>query len=280
MTSLGSGAFTGCDSLQTLQIFNPACVIGSGALVSPQTKLVGFPGSTAEQNAAKNGSDFEAISEVDESMLRDLLNQSKLLSITEESYVAENGKVVEYSAYDKYHPVVFSGGIYRIGDRCLMKLIYSPFLTVPAAEMEQMLAQARQTGTLDLNGETWIYTESADQVKELVDAAIYPESDHGWIVLESGEAAFAIQPIGDTYVFRYSFFGLSGYMRGDSSKELGWLWLDTDTPVTQWRETTSPATLGNWFGFTWAEAPRDDYWSLELGDDGNYVANTNTAGRK
>lgn len=299
VTSVGDKAFYGCSALTWFPLPDGLEHIGSEAFAGtgidqvhflktdvsigdkafPKTTVIcGWPGSTAENYAESSGSPFESMEEIDRERLISILKDSKELQKTDVELNPEE----PVNPMALYHPVVFSNGIYAMDDgKYLMKLVYIPIVTVPEQEMEQMLAQARQTGRMTALGEEWSFTDSKETAKVGIDDAFFAESDYGWIFNEESHFGYAIARRDDVFVFEYSTFGIPSIAMDDWENEisLGWITLDGDTPVTMWRERNEYIQDMEHYG---CNPNRSEwyYWQLELDDDGGFVVNANLAGKK
>ncbi len=265
LETIGDGAFAGT-ALGQIHIFNPDVSIGDGAIPA-EVLICGRPDSAAERYAKDNGCAFERMDEIDRDNLIRILQESKELQKTDEALDPSSA----------YHPVVFSNGIYRMEDgNFLMKLVHIPFVTVPAAEMDQMLAQAKQTGEMTALGQTWTYTESAEEARACMGEGFFTESEYGWIVDETEKAGYAIARKNDQYVFTYSTYGIPGIVSEKTETSLGWITLSGDTAFTQWREPRGDeSTLSVFVSDDISDAYEWYWWQLELDDNGQFVVNAN-----
>lgn len=243
LDTVGDGAFADGSGMEEIRIFNPDCTIGAELGDPARTTICGFPGSTAERYAEENGYAFDPIVETDPTEMAALLAQ-------EQQERAE----LEAAYPDSRVPYYFCGtthinGIIRIGTRFLAKVIR----TTPVLATEDELEQARQTGEIVLQGKRWQFTESGDQlevwllelpekqlgedpqitIEDYKQQLLCPpyENDpelRGWIRSDSNQF-YAVRQVEDRYSFDISAW--VDYYNLEEVTDLGWIWLDGDTPV-------------------------------------------------
>ena len=213
------GLFEGCIGLTELEILNRDCVFDSGSLSGvPKTAvLCGFPGSTAEQYANENGYAFSPIepTELD----------SVLARVAEDDQARAELQLAYPDAIIPY----FFGGVTEVdeiwpdGSRYLVKLVHA--VTVTATEEE--IAQARQTGTLVLQGKAYRFTDNAAQAEEW--AGFGALEGEGWIMAEDGSTVYTIARIGSQYFFTGIWGSVDQWI--EEITDTAWVWMDGDMPV-------------------------------------------------
>ena len=213
------GLFEGCIGLTELEILNRDCVFDSGSLSGvPKTAvLCGFPGSTAEQYANENGYAFSPIepTELD----------SVLARVAEDDQARAELQLAYPDAIIPY----FFGGVTEVdeiwpdGSRYLVKLVHT--VTVTATEEE--IAQARQTGTLVLQGKAYRFTDNAAQAEEW--AGFGALEGEGWIMAEDDSTVYTIARIGSQYFFSGIWGSVDQWI--EEITDTAWVWMDGDMPV-------------------------------------------------
>ena len=213
------GLFEGCIGLTELEILNRDCVFDSGSLSGvPKTAvLCGFPGSTAEQYANENGYAFSPIepTELD----------SVLARVAEDDQARAELQLAYPDAIIPY----FFGGVTEVdeiwpdGSRYLVKLVHA--VTVTATEEE--IAQARQTGTLVLQGKAYRFTDNAAQAEEW--AGFGALEGEGWIMAEDDSTVYTIARIGSQYFFTGIWGSVDQWI--EEITDTAWVWMDGDMPV-------------------------------------------------
>ncbi|MBO4419126.1 MAG: sigma-70 family RNA polymerase sigma factor [Oscillospiraceae bacterium] len=225
--SIGAEAFSGCTAMDELRILNWDCVIGTGIVDPNGTKIVGFPGSTAEQNAKENGYTFEPTVETDLDTIADLFRQDKEANPFD--------RKTEYSMYRlSQHPLELEG-IDQVGTRCLAKVVQASFVTLTEEEMEPMLANARQTGKFVLNGVEYAYAASADELEKW-GWGPWGSNDndevYGWLWSESDQKLYEILKYETLYCFGdYTLYVDQCFYWMDETTEIGWVWVE-DVPLS------------------------------------------------
>ena len=229
VTSIGSGAFQNTNvgnlvlpesvssvadsafsdsGLRELWVMNQDCVIGANQGISPELTVCGFSGSTAEQFAAQNGCGFNP-------MLPDRDAVTAQLRTSDPA-----GTRVVWLA--------------KTGAGYMAKVVVFD----PAFITEEALQQARQTGTVVLNGEEYPYTESREQAEKwnwVREDSEEEEGWSGWIYVSQGlrSGVYSVLRDGDRYVFYInSLTGVDdSLLRQTEPRDFAWFLLDDDTLV-------------------------------------------------
>lgn len=106
ISKLASGEFNGCGKLKTILIENPDCAIADSAVPSSVTRLIGYPGSTAQTYADVKGLDFVPIT-ADNTLdfvgfslrttdYNGLRSEFRFDKITSDEYSSKGLKIVEF----------------------------------------------------------------------------------------------------------------------------------------------------------------------------------------
>ena len=123
----------------------------------------------------------------------------------------------------------FFGGVTEVdeikpdGSRYLVKLVHA--VTVTATEEE--IAQARQTGTLVLQGKAYRFTDNAAQAGEWAERGAL--EGEGWIMAEDGSTVYTIARIGSQYFFSGILGSVDQWI--EEITDTAWVWMDGDMPV-------------------------------------------------
>ena len=254
VTSIGEKAFSCCDMMTSVVIPDSVTSIGEYAFgyldpYSGSEKVEGFtitgvPGSEAERYANEN--DFTFID----------VNTAAATEL--EVILARQGQdEAERSALSGTWSVAYGGDtriteINKVGNRYQAKVVRT--LAVTASEAE--LTQAKQTGTITLNGQEYRYTDSQEQLDEWLEGSIMqycisvPEDG---VILDAslGSAAeaftgkggfYEVGKVGDIYVFAYSAAG-GFWQRIENTANEDLVWLDGDMPVVEGPSTGNRYTL-------------------------------------
>ncbi len=142
--------------------------------------------------------------------------------------------------------------INKVGNRYQAKVVRT--LAVTASEAE--LTQAKQTGTITLNGQEYRYTDSQEQLDEWLEGSIMQHSisvPEDGVILDAslGSAAeaftgkggfYEVGKVGDIYVFAYSAAG-GFWQRIENTANEDLVWLDGDMPVVEGPSTGNRYTL-------------------------------------
>ena len=201
VTRIGDGAFADCGDLEEIWILGRDCAVGT-AVVDPSVRLCAFPDSPAAQYAEQSACPFHPFVENRDEIV-DLLEQGTDLRVE---------------------------GVVPLDSRFLLKIGRSDRVTATEEEIQQ----ARQTGTIEVNGVEYLYTESADQAEEWAGDSWHngyrTDEAVAWICRANGGFCFYnVLRENDSY----SFFSIwpcedDGYLR--TIQTVGWLWLDADNP--------------------------------------------------
>ena len=227
VTSIGDRAFTYCASLKSVTIPDSVTNIGEHAFgYSGSEKAEGFTiivvtGSEAERYANENGFDFVDLNAetnlevIFEQMAQDEADRTGL----DGSWSRDLGGITKVS------------GIVPVDGRYIAKLVRTAALTATEAE----LAQAKQTGTITLNGQEYRYTESQTQFNEWMgwsESFFSIEELGGRVVVietQHGPAYYGVYQAGDVYLFAKEVGGVT--TRIETVTNENWVWLDGTTPV-------------------------------------------------
>ncbi|MBQ1411361.1 MAG: sigma-70 family RNA polymerase sigma factor [Oscillospiraceae bacterium] len=234
--AIGSGALRGCSNLSQLWIMSESCALPADLCDLSQLTVCGFPGSTAEQYAAEAGVSFNPVED----------NQAGVSEKLEQEQ--------QINAHFTRMETMF-----QIGDRYLAKVVTTDLLKASEAE----ISQARQSGTLSLDGAEYPFTDSKTQAKlwgYVYDASEDAEGWVGWI--QANGSVYSVLWQDGGYVFWENQQTGSGdpYLKQSDYTDIGWIWLDGDT-------MTSYGKLSDYLKETTAENICLNFF-LELDDDG------------
>ena len=242
VSSIADSAFSG-SGLRELWVMNPDCAIAADETVSPELKVCGFPDSTAEQFAAQSGCSFDPM-------------------ISDPDAVAAQLRQAEGAGGTRINWIAKSGTGY------MAKVVVYERISATEAE----LLQARQSGSIVLNGEEHAYTESREQAEKW--GYVYEDDEEaegwsGWI--QGSRSACPVRRIGDLYYF-FDYYTLDGdYLRYEEPTDVAWLFLGDDTltydgEVIPFSEFFTREFDVNYFNSNWFY-----YDNLTLTEDGNIL---------
>ena len=234
--AIGSGALRGCSNLSQLWIMSERCALPADLCDLSQLTVCGFPGSTAEQYAAEAGVSFNPV---------------------EDNQAGVSEKLEQEQQIDAHFTRMET--MFKIGDRYLAKVVTTDLLKASEAEINQ----ARQSGTLSLDGAEYPFTDSKAQAKlwgYVYDASEDAEGWVGWI--QANGSVYSVLWQDGGYVFWENQQYASGdpYLKQSDYTDIGWIWLDGDT-------MTSYGKLSDYLKETTAENICLNFF-LELDDDG------------
>ena len=238
VTRIGDGAFADCGDLEEIWILGRDCDVGT-AVVDPSVRLCAFPDSPAAQYAEQSACPFHPFVENRDEIV-DLLEQGADLRVE---------------------------GVVPLDSRYLLKIGRSDRVTATEEEIQQ----ARQTGTIEVNGVEYLYTESADQAEEW--ASGYSTEAVAWIRREDGAVCNVLRENGSYLFFSDHYIQDDGYLR--TIQTVGWLWLDADNPYQfgyEVEETTMDKG-NNYYMF------KPEVVLLQLNDKGELMPVWHTSGR-
>ena len=254
VTSIGDKAFSRCDMMTSVVIPYSVTSIGeyafgyldpySGSEKVEGFTIIGVPGSEAERYANENGFTFIDVNTATATELEVIL--------------ARQGQdEAERSALSGTWSVAYGGDtrimeINKVGNRYQAKVVRT--LAVTASEAE--LTQAKQTGTITLNGQEYRYTDSQEQLDEWLEGSIMQHNisvPEDGVILDAslGSAAeaftgkggfYEVGKVGNIYVFAYSAAG-GFWQRIENTANEDLVWLDGDMPVVEGPSTGNRYTL-------------------------------------
>ena len=149
-----------------------------------------------------------------------------------------------------------------ISSTVMARCLISGFHTLGMSS-EAEISQARQSGTLSLDGAEYPFTDSKTQAKlwgYVYDASEDAEGWVGWI--QANGSVYSVLWQDGGYVFWENQQTGSGdpYLKQSDYTDIGWIWLDGDT-------MTSYGKLSDYLKGTTAESICANFF-LELDDDG------------
>ena len=267
--TLDADVFSTCTGLQELLILNEGCVITGKLGASSQVTICGLPDSTAERYAEENGCAFNPMVE----------NREEIEA------VLKQGEPETYDGETRYgYAGLHYGGFIPVGTRYLTKV--SRWEPITATEEE--LQQARQTGTIVLDGQEYEFTDSKEAAREWFDYEDEWEDtkDYGakaWIRKQyeydgkTHSIVYLVVEREDGYRFQYTtqYGDVSDCL--DRYIPFGWLWLDADSPVSKNGMIDSMENFGYYSGYSYSAGYAQQ---LYLNGDGEIVPHWASAGRK
>ena len=207
LTKLGDDAFSQYTGWTTIWILNQDCAIGSHLGDSDKVTICGFPGSTAEQYASENGYTFDPIVENMEALV-DQLGRDDLSA----------GETTHYR------------GVIPVGNRHLCQICHASRVCATEEEIQK----AKESGTLVLDGKSYVFTDSEEEIKMLVGESAFEqrfsEDGIGWIFdpTVSKLNYYVVMQEGDHYQFHLPvWYEEDKYMQHYSA--IGWIWMDSDS---------------------------------------------------
>lgn len=213
--------FGGCTGLQEIWILNSDCELSGKPDEGNHVTICGLPGSTAERYAQENGYTFNAMTNDREKISR-LMAQDADPDMDGE-FEADG---VSYRTNSSLH----FNGIVKVGDRYLSQILRSQ--RVSATEEE--ISQARANGVMVVDGVEYVYTESADQVKQYLGYDI-EWSDYqadAWIYRENAarKTVYKVRPENGAYTFLRAGVYEQSYIT--SYQPCAWFWMDAGSPFS------------------------------------------------
>ena len=202
---------------------NRDCKLDANAIqgASADLTVCGFPGSTAEQYAQENGYSFNPIVDNRDAII-ELIKQDG----HEETWYKMDGEETE-TCY--INPTLHYNGTVLVGEQYVSQIQRSEHTSVT----EEAFQQAKQSGTIEVCGMEYEFTDSEEQAKQWV---VYSENWDGdgaaaWMRGGDRGEIYLVLPEGDGYAFRAMwFYNSDGYL--NDYTPVGWLILDADSPAS------------------------------------------------
>ncbi len=261
VSSVAESAFEGCTALRELWIMNKDCELNAKIDGLTGLTVCGFPGSTAEQYAQKNGCGFNAIEENRDAVV-EMMKQDP-------GYVRE----WEYQSC-WYNPSMHYNGVDPVGEKFVAQVQRSEHYVASEEEFQQ----AKENGTITLLGKEYAFTESADKVKEWAGNASDWEAGEAvaWIYGgDRGEFYRVLREEGGYTFQAMSYYSGDGYI--SVFKPVGWLLLDADSAADQ---NGALCTLKDFFWYGCYPTSGKTEQELKLDGDGQLVLLWASAGKR
>ena len=206
LSSVADSAFSGCTDLREIWVLNPNCRIDANQGFLSNVTVCAYPGSSAEQLVQANGCASDPIV-VDQSMVVARMKQS-LNAMSADWFV-------------------------KIGTRYLLRVTGHEPLVATEAELQQ----AKENGSIVLKDREYRYTESIEEVNNYIEEA---QTNYMWLNPNIEGDAWLLGPdvltavrTENGYVFyRNRCDGASVHYLSDRSTNVGWIWLEADTIVS------------------------------------------------
>lgn len=213
LSSVADSAFSGCTDLREIWVLNPNCRIDANQGFLSNVTVCAYPGSSAEQLVQANGCASDPIV-VDQSMVVARMKQS-LNAMSADWFV-------------------------KIGTRYLLRVTGHEPLVATEAELQQ----AKENGSIVLKDREYRYTESIEEVNNYIEEA---QTNYMWLNPNIEGDAWLLGPdvltavrTENGYVFyRNRCDGASVHYLSDRSTNVGWIWLDADTVVSDMGEEST-----------------------------------------
>ena len=210
LSSVADSAFSGCTNLREIWVLNPSCRIDANQGFLSNVMVCAYPGSSAEQLVQANGCASNPI----------VVDQSMVVARMKQSLNAMS-----------------AGWFVKIGTRYLVEVKGNEPLVVTEAELQQ----AKENGSIVLKDREYRYTESIEEVNNYIEEAqanyMYLNSSiEGDAWLLGPDVLTAVRTENGYVFYRNRCDGATVDYLSDRSTNVGWIWLDADTIVSDMGE--------------------------------------------
>ena len=210
LSSVADSALSGCTALRELWVMNPDCAFGAEQEVSPELEVCGFPDSTAERFAREKGCSFNPMTPDQDAVVEQLRAEEE----------GRQGTRIVWAA------------------KCAAGYMAKVVTFEPVSVTEEALQQAKQTGSMVVDGVECAYTESREQAEEWGFVSENSEEAEGWIVWiheadGSGKRVYSVLREGDHFIFSANLYHHESdhVLRQEEPRDLAWFLMDDNTLV-------------------------------------------------
>ena len=210
LSSVADSALSGCTALRELWVMNPDCAFGADQEVSPELEVCGFPDSTAERFAREKGCSFNPMTPDQDAVVEQLRAEEP----------ERQGTRIIWAA------------------KCAAGYMAKVVTFEPVSVTEEAFQQAKQTGSMVVDGVECPYTESREQAEEwgfVSENSEEAEGWSGWIHKDDGseKRVYSVLREGDHFIFSANLYHHESdhVLRQEEPRDLAWFLMDDNTLV-------------------------------------------------